>query len=508
MDGKNNSRSIITRIKSLQTASQIDGLKSNANTQQIISNLTGQVFFNPQQPVRGNFQDSSIRNIDYLPGENIRFQPRIGDGELSFKLLRTLAEYDVAAMCINTRKDQFARLLESWDIVYRATGKPAPDSDVRYIKDFLAKPDGELSFESWTRKSVEEMLVTDALSVLITRDIDGNLVSLELIDGSTIKPFIDAFGRPPKYPSPRYCQVLQGIPANLLTSEDLIYYPRNPRVWKFYGHSPVEQAKNWICLAISRMDELQEFFDTGNMPAALISIEANKDVAERLQAILDSQLSGNIAMKSKAILLGSEAGQQRPSVIMKKDPLTTNELDETMFRLICYAFSINPASFTKTTTKATASVLKTQAEEEGLVPLMYWFQELMSEQIFRKAFGRDDILFQFNIEKEDTDPEIAKAEDIFIKNGTMTNNEVRNRHGLEPVKGGDINWLFTSKGPVKLVDMADDKFMLNGDPQTQPAETKGIGTESGLANVSFKPKEEVMKYDDVEKAIDKLKWKI
>jgi len=36
-------------------------------------------------------------------------------------------------------------------------------------------------------------------------------------------------------------QILHGLPAVNYTSEDLIYMPRNPRVWKIYGFSAVEQ---------------------------------------------------------------------------------------------------------------------------------------------------------------------------------------------------------------------------------------------------------------------------
>ena len=80
------------------------------------------------------------------------------------------------------------------------------------------------------------------------------------LDGSTIKPVIDAWGRTPQayqdggatiWPT-AYQQVLKGFPAVDYAARDLLYRPRNPRVNRAYGFSPVEQIVTTVNIALRR----------------------------------------------------------------------------------------------------------------------------------------------------------------------------------------------------------------------------------------------------------------
>ncbi len=464
-----------------------------------VNNISSNLFFAPGQPVQPISQTETLGRLwDYPIAENLRWIPRgdnANENVTSFPLLRALAQQDLVSMCIQTRQDQFARLFDSWEIVDKQTGEPAKDID--YIKDFLAYPDQERNFETWGRELCYEMLTIDAPCVFIARDEDGVLKSLEILDGATIKPIIDAYGKMPEYPNPRFYQTIKGVPANLLNSEELLYAPRNSRVFSIYGYSPVEQVRSYIFLAMKRTDQLVDYFIEGNMPASLLTYDGTAEEVNRLQKYLDSTLSGDLANRSKFKFIPTSKDKAEPKVVMTKQELLTTELDETLFRFICTAFSVNPSSLIKTNNRATSETLKETAEEEGLYPLIYWWNGFMTEKVLRVAFNRPDLAFKFNTEKETIDEVLAKSEDTYVKNGVFTPNEIRIKHNLEPVKGGDINMIYTTKGPVPLQDVASGDYHLAGDvaakgsidqtPIKDDVE-EGIGTSTGLVATGFEDK--------------------
>src|SRR5262249_12458771 len=114
-------------------------------------------------------------------------------------------------------------------------------SRINRLTDFWRKPDGEQPFATWLREALEDVLVLDAPAFEVRRNRAGDIIGLDIVDGSTIKVLTDDTGRRPKSPAPAYEQIIHGRPWRLLTSDDLIYIPRNPRPHKAYGFGPVGQ---------------------------------------------------------------------------------------------------------------------------------------------------------------------------------------------------------------------------------------------------------------------------
>jgi hypothetical protein len=177
------------------------------------------------------------RQFDYPPGYNLIAQPRayqpIGFGEL-----RALADaYDLVRIIIETRKDQLARL--EWNVRSREGRHGASDPRIRRIEAFWARPDGATNWDAWLRTVLEDLFVIDAPALWCERSRAGYLLKLHPIDGASLKRVIDDWGRTPAPPLPAYQQVLHGLPAVNYTARDILYRPRNPRVHKVYGFSPV-----------------------------------------------------------------------------------------------------------------------------------------------------------------------------------------------------------------------------------------------------------------------------
>src|SRR2546430_5947645 len=75
---------------------------------------------------------------------------------------------------------------------------------------FLATPDraNGYQFAQWLSMLLEEVFVLDALPIYPRYTFGGDLWSLEIIDGSTIKPLLDERGGRPLAPFPAYQQIL------------------------------------------------------------------------------------------------------------------------------------------------------------------------------------------------------------------------------------------------------------------------------------------------------------
>ena len=207
-------------------------------TRYAITGVSPDAWFGPQQPLAPQAPpEVKGRQFDYPFGANLNYIPRSESG-LSFAELRALADaLPLLRAVIETRKDQIAAL--SYAVRPRA-GASTRDASARIdaATRFLARPDRRHSFGDWLRMLLEDMLVVDAATIYPRFSRGGALYSLDIVDGSTIKPLIGEDGRSPEPPDPAYQQILHGLPAADFSADELLYLPRNPRAHRLYGHEP------------------------------------------------------------------------------------------------------------------------------------------------------------------------------------------------------------------------------------------------------------------------------
>ena len=232
------------------------------------------------QPDGGSFSPSyplvppereQVRLWDYPVGYNAIYTPRSYEA-IGFYELRALAEsHDITRLAIETRKDQIEKL--DWAIKSRTEKRPDKDAASRIdnLTDFWRSPDGEQPFATWLREALEDVLVLDAAAFELRRNRGGEIIALDIVDGATIKVLLDDTGRRPRPPAPAYEQIIHGRPWRLLTSDELIYLPRNSRPHKAYGFSPVEQIVTTVNIGLRRQAMQLQHFTEGNVPPGLLN---------------------------------------------------------------------------------------------------------------------------------------------------------------------------------------------------------------------------------------------
>jgi HK97 family phage portal protein len=430
---------------------------------------TGADWFGPRQPMHPIAPpEVAGRSWDYISGYNLATFPRAYE-EIDFKTLRMLASsYDPVRLIIERRKDQLCRV--PWTIRVKHEGAKRPGSSalspqtrglIKDVTEFFKYPAANLSYRSWLRMLLDDVLILDAPSLFCERDSIGNLVALSPIDGATIKPVIDERGRLPRafkwdgrpfewngvsvttanYEDigckiadglmyvPAFQQNLHGLPAVNYTIWDLIYRPMNLRTHGVYGMSPVQQIITTVSIAMRRSFAQLEYFREGNQPDAVFGLPESwtPDKVQQFQDYWDSIYSGNFANRRKMKFIPSGSNSRYTAL---KEPPLKSEFDEWLVRIVCFAFSYPPAAFVALSNRSIAEQHEKQAEEEGVEPLKQWAAETFNEIISREF--SEEIEFAWT-EEEVVDQKVqSEILSTYVQSGILTINQAREKIGEEP----------------------------------------------------------------------------
>jgi hypothetical protein len=478
----------------------------------------GAQWFGPGQPMAPQApEEVKGRAFDFPSNVNLLTTQR-PSSPITYETLRAFADsYDLLRLIIETRKDQMERL--RWVIQLKDPKDKLTSQKRNRIKDltkFFMKPDGEHHWNQWLRMCLEDVFVVDALTLHRRKTRGGQLVALDQIDGATMRRVLDDWGRTPEDPlDTAYQQILKGMPAVNYTKDEIIFRPRNVRVHKIYGYSPVEQIMMTINIGLRRQIFQLNFFTEGNMPSALIGVpeQWTPDQIRTFQEWFDGILSGNLGERRKARFVPSAVGK---TYIPTQETQLFGDAEDWLARVCCFAFSINPQPFIKMMNRATSEVASQSAAAEGLEPLKNFVKGIVDD-VLAEDFDAEDMELVWRGDDE-LDP--VKRQNITesdVKAGLLTVNEGRVANGRDPYDDPQFDqpMFMTSNGLAPLILTPDaqggPKVDENGDPVAQPGpgpdnlpEDQGdkgelaqkiaafieAGDEEGLANYLRKIEEE------------------
>lgn len=439
-------------------------------------------WFSPFQPVTpfGPPYVGYAREWDYPVGTNLDYIPQRFN---LFGTLRGMAEtWGVLRTVIETRKDQVLRL--PWE--FQVRGKPrAKSKGIDELNKFFKKPDGKVPFDTWMRMLLEDLFVIDAPAIYMGyQDRRGRPLSLDILDGATIKPLIDDAGRRPDFPQPAYQQIIKGLPMINMDEQELLYSPMRPRTsLPIFGYSPVEHIYIEVTEAIRKTFYQLNFWVDGNLPDLLMSVPETwtpRQIAQ-FQALMDANLSGNLREKSKMRFVPH--GMQPYDIKNASGQDTWATRDEVLIRLVCFAFSISPQPFIKQMNRATAQSATEDAAQEGLYPLVqYLTKNIMNPLVER--LGYDDIDWVVLPQPEVDQLKRSQVYMNYAKAGLWTINEIRDDMGKPPVEGGDEPLVYTNNGVMTLKDaIAAGKMAIQAPPGgSDGPSTSGINPGPAMRN--------------------------
>lgn len=365
--------------------------------------------------------------LQYPVGFNFNNSPRFNEA-VTFTQLRALADnYDLLRLAIETRKDQMEALV--WNFVPIDKKDKSQDANIKTVKELFRRPDKFLPFRRWLRMMLEDVLVVDAPAIYIRRTRGQGIYSFDLIDGATIKRNLDSSGRTPAPPLPAYQQILYGIPAIDLTTDELLYMPRNQRTHKVYGYGNVEQIIMTVNIAIRRQLYQLGYYTEGNIPEAFISCPESWGLQQVIdfQAYWDSLFIQNQNLRRRARFIPHGT----TPTFSKENPIK-DMYDEWLARIISYCFSLPPTPLVKETNRATAQTTQDAGKAEGLAPLVNYTKEIL-DILIQDYMGFTAIQSTTMEEQAQNPLEQAQVNQIYVSAGVLTPDEIREDLGRAPL---------------------------------------------------------------------------
>lgn len=394
-------------------------------------------FMGPGKPTLPARPEEAPRIFQYRPGQNLVSIPRSGFGMVDFVTLRNLA-----ATCKEVRlnveliKRQVRGL--HWEIVPVRERDKLADSyadEIDAIQEFLEEPDGYHDFDAWINQMMEELLVTDAVTLWPEMMLNGELESLEVIDGTTIRPLLDLRGRIPRPPIPAYVQMIHGVPLSYYERDRLLYEPLNASVASPYGTSPIE----WMILAINlslrrEVNQVAEFTE-GNVPEALVGAPAswNQSQVDNWQKYWDAMAAGNIKQLRRMHWIPMEgAASNIPVYQFRKDDITNTERDKWLMQVACWAFGNSPAEFGLAPGEGLGGKGYGQAMEgiqyrSMLWPVAEYIASLLTK-VIQKRLGKNHLRFAWiGLEPVPDRLKQAQVDQLYINSGVYSVGHVQDR---------------------------------------------------------------------------------
>lgn len=456
-----------------------------------------------------------------------------------FKTLRAAADQiDILRRCIEVLKAKVSSL--DWDIVLaedaaekmiaeiggnqvRAAGEAREqfNDEISRLRQFWEQPDraNGLIFADWLNVALEEVLVLDAWAVWPQKSVGGDLLGLQILDGSTIKPLIDDRGMRPIPPYPAYQQILYGFPRSEFSApseteeadgefstDELSYMIKNRRTMTVYGYSPTERALAVADIYLRRQQWIRAEYTDGVTPELMMKTDANfgnnPDLLRAYENIFNNDLAGQTEQRKRVRLLpvGMEPIQFDGYAERFKDVL-----DDYLVHSICGHYGVLPSEIGFTPKGGLGGAGHQAGEAQsgeviGLIPLSNWFARMLSNLSYVYLGMPRELEFKFMPSERQDSEAIARTLDIEVKNGSITVNEMRSLAGRSLIDSPEAD--------MPIIALGNTAYFITEDG-IQPFESITSGSPAALdatADVEGTPHEELeAEVNDAAKAQDEIK---
>jgi len=246
------------------------------------------------------------------------------------------------------------------------------------------------------------------------------------VDGASIRMNVDWDGSPT---SQRYLQVSDSSNTKIeLDDDELIYIRLNPRTHTPFGLGRLEVAFETINAFLGAHRYAGRLASNSVVQYALWLQDLTPEHHERLIRWWQDEIEGT----GKVPILSVES---KPEVLRfggGTDADLRLQWQEFLLRVVASAFDLPPfyLGVERDVNRSTAEEMSDLAFRQAIVPTARLLAESLTRDAIAKKLGWNDLEFAF-AELDTTDPlEEAQIQEILLRNGVVTVNEVRRMRGL------------------------------------------------------------------------------
>jgi phage portal protein BeeE len=348
--------------------------------------------------------------------------------------LRRFAETPLARKAINTIKDRVAGM--RWRVQAKAgrelSSLPQGEERVRALTEMFEAPNPDDSFRSFAEQVLEDVIVGGFGAIEVQRTSDaGHPLLLWPVDGATIRMRSDWDGRPEAPPYVQ-CSGRWGPEGSIvLNDEELIYIRLNPRTHTPFGLGRLEVAFETINAFLSAHRYASRLASNSVVQYALWLQDLSPAHHERLIRWWQDEIEGTgrvpiLSVESKPEVLRFGGGT---------DADLRLAWQEFLLRVIADAFDLPPLflGLEHDVNRSTAAELSEIAFRTAIVPTARLLAEHLTRDAIGKGLGWHDLEFCFSDLEATNEREQAEIQEILLRNGVVTVQEVRKMRGLAPI---------------------------------------------------------------------------
>src|SRR5271168_3713720 len=348
--------------------------------------------------------------------------------------LRRFSEIPVPRRAINCIKDRIAGM--RWRIQPRqgVALEAMPDGAERaqILTDNFNSPNPDDSFRSFSEQVLEDIIVGGygAIEVQPSGDSKHPLL-LWPVDGSSIRMNLDWDGSPQ---GQRYLQVTdQSGPKSQITLDDdeLIYIRLNPRTHTPFGLGRLEVAFETINAFLGAHRYASRLASNSVVQYALWLQDLTPEHHERLIRWWQDEIEGT----GRVPIMSAETKPEVLRFAAGTDADLRLAWQEFLVRIIANAFDL-PAQFLgleQDVNRSTAGTMSDLGFRSAIVPTARLVAEYLTRDAIAKRLGWTDLEFVFTDVDAQDEMEQAQIDEILLRNGVVTVNEVRRARGLAEI---------------------------------------------------------------------------
>lgn len=358
------------------------------------------------------------------PGSNISFET----------LRRFSKQHEVSRAAINYRKRQLTGL--DWRIVTDDTDAIiVPKAQADELKTFFRNIGGPgNNYRKFMNRVIEDLLVLDAVALYKQKNRGGGLFNIVPVDAATIRLRVDENGFTPLPPEIAYVQWIRGVKTAEMTTDEMIYEMMNPSNDTPYGLAPLESLIIVVSSSLKAGMYNLSYLTDGNIPEGIFNVPANwtPQMIKEFQENWDAAMAGDEAATSRLKFVPGEGGGYVPT--KKPEDMRFQEFNDWLMKVTCAIFDVSPndIGFSPKSGLGGKGMAENQSEvgdKKGLLPLARLFEEIFTK-VIQEEFGYATLKFQFDGLVEKDAKLDAETNEILIRSGQRTVDELRSDEGL------------------------------------------------------------------------------
>ena len=395
------------------------------------------------------------------------------------RMLSNAELWEIYRRCSDVRAsiDSIVRRVATFDWMVIPTISP---QDERYeqimsichdVTSFLRAPNrnGDTWQELMTAM-LTDCLCFDAGVIEIVKDRKGRLQELVPLRGSTIIPIIDEYGKLLEYEQDIYMEESNffGMAADsggnpTFKKDQIMYLSLFKNTATPEGNPLIESLINEVMTLIRSTQTASIFMDSDEIPPGILVLAGIAGRAAE-EAKADLQTMKGQDSKIRVMTTPDPTGVGAQWLELKRTPreMMMKDIVDDIRRSVYRTFGVMPVEMglTSDMPRATATVQMDVASSHLVTPILELLQARINSQIITQLVRNKDIrkLLTFKFDREaklnpQDQENMARTHKMYIEQGVLTRNEVREVLGYSPVSGGDKLTVTTSGMPVFIDEL-------------------------------------------------------